>query len=80
MTEMNTEMNEADMRLRAVVPAPVKVTHEAVTDPAALRAWLSEHAEVDLPGTYAFWGRSVPDGVGCARVGARPRRLRQQPA
>ena len=58
-----TEMNEADMRLRAVVPAPMKVTYEAVTDPAALRAWLSEHAEVDLPGTYAFWGRSVPDGA-----------------
>jgi len=57
------EMNEADMRLRAVVPAPMKVTYEAVTDPAALRAWLSEHAEVDLPGTYAFWGRSVPDGA-----------------
>src|SRR5213078_4596508 len=21
-----------------------------------------EHAEVDLPGTYAFWGRYTPDG------------------
>ena len=58
-----TEMNEGDMRLRAVVPAAVKVTYEALTDPAALRVWLSEHAEVDLPGTYEFWGRSVPDGA-----------------
>jgi uncharacterized protein YndB with AHSA1/START domain len=58
-----TEMNEADMRLRAVVPAAVKVTYEALTDPAALRLWLSEHAEVDLPGRYEFWGRSVPDGA-----------------
>jgi len=58
-----TEMNEADMRLRAVVPAAVKVTYEAVTDPAALRVWLSEHADVDLPRTYAFWGRFVPDGA-----------------
>ena len=58
-----TEMNEPDLRLRAVLPAPLKVVYEALTDPAALRAWLSEHAEVDLPDTYAFWGRSVPDGA-----------------
>ena len=30
-------MTEFDLRLRAVVPAPVKVTYEALTDPAALR-------------------------------------------
>ena len=56
-------MTEFDLRLRAVVPAPVKVTYDALTDPAALRVWLAEHAEVDLPGTYAFWGRSTPDGA-----------------
>ena len=43
-------MTESDLRLRAVVPAPLKVTYEALTDPAALRVWLAEHADVDLPG------------------------------
>ena len=56
-------MTEFDLRLRAVVPAPPKVTFEALTDPAALRVWLAEHAEVDLPGTYTFWGRFTPDGA-----------------
>jgi uncharacterized protein YndB with AHSA1/START domain len=56
-------MTEADLRLRAVVPAPLKVAYEALTDPAALRIWLAEHAEVDLPGTYQFWGRFTPDGA-----------------
>jgi uncharacterized protein YndB with AHSA1/START domain len=58
-----TEMNEPDLRLRAVVPAPLKVVYEALTDPAALRVWLAEHAEVDLPGKYEFWGRYTPDGA-----------------
>ena len=56
-------MTEPDLRLRAVVPAPLKVTYEALTDPAALRVWLAEHADVDLPGTYEFWGRYTPDGA-----------------
>jgi uncharacterized protein YndB with AHSA1/START domain len=56
-------MTEPDMVLRAVVPAPPKVTYEALTDPAALRVWLTEHAEVDLPGKYEFWGPSTPDGA-----------------
>jgi uncharacterized protein YndB with AHSA1/START domain len=56
-------MTEFDLRLRAVVPAPVKVVYEALTDPAALRVWLAEHAEVDLPGRYEFWGRFTPDGA-----------------
>lgn len=55
-------MTEPDLRLRAVVPAPLKVTYEALTDPAALRVWLAEHADVDLPGKYEFWGRYTPDG------------------
>ena len=58
-----TEMNEPDLRLRAVVPAPLKVVYEALTDPAALRVWLAEHADVDLPGKYEFWGRFTPDGA-----------------
>ncbi len=56
-------MTEFDLRLRAVVPAPLTVTYEALTDPAALRVWLSEHAEVDLPDRYEFWGRFTPDGA-----------------
>jgi uncharacterized protein YndB with AHSA1/START domain len=56
-------MTEFDLRLLAVVPAPVKVTYEALTDPAALRVWLAEHADVDLPGKYEFWGRFTPDGA-----------------
>ena len=56
-------MTEPDLRLRAVVPAPLKVTYEALTDPAALRVWLAEHADVDLPGKYEFWGRFTPDGA-----------------
>jgi uncharacterized protein YndB with AHSA1/START domain len=53
---------EPDLRLRAVVPASLEDTYQALTDPAALRVWLAEHAEVDLPGTYEFWGRFTPDG------------------
>ena len=56
-------MDEPDLRLRAVVPAPPKSVYEALTDPAALRVWLAEHAEVDLPGRYEFWGRFTPDGA-----------------
>ncbi|HEY3471108.1 MAG TPA: SRPBCC domain-containing protein [Amycolatopsis sp.] len=56
-------MTEFDLRLRAVVPAPPKVVYEALTDPAALRVWLTDHAEVDLPGRYEFWGRHTPDGA-----------------
>ena len=41
-----TEAEPSDLRLRAVVPAPPKVVYEALTDPAALRVWLAEHAEV----------------------------------
>jgi uncharacterized protein YndB with AHSA1/START domain len=60
MTEPDTEFH---MRLRAVVPAPLTVTYEALTDPAALRVWLAEHADVDLPGRYQFWGRFTPGGT-----------------
>ncbi|GIJ71204.1 SRPBCC family protein [Virgisporangium ochraceum] len=56
-------MTEFDLRLSAVLPAAPKVVHEALTDPAALRVWLAEHAEVDLPHRYEFWGRHTPDGA-----------------
>jgi uncharacterized protein YndB with AHSA1/START domain len=56
-------MTEFDLRLSAVVPATLKITYQALTDPAALRVWLAEYAEVDLPGRYEFWGRFTPDGA-----------------
>jgi uncharacterized protein YndB with AHSA1/START domain len=42
--------------------APLKDVHQALTDAGALRAWLAEHAEVELPDRYAFWGRYTPEG------------------
>jgi uncharacterized protein YndB with AHSA1/START domain len=56
-------MTEPDLRLRAIVPAALKEVYEALTDPAALRVWLAEHADVDLPSKYEFWGRYTPDGA-----------------
>ncbi|MEV4755072.1 SRPBCC family protein [Micromonospora sp. NPDC049559] len=50
------------MRLRLRVPAPLARVRHALTDGAALRAWLAEYAEVDLPSRYEFWGRSTPEG------------------
>jgi uncharacterized protein YndB with AHSA1/START domain len=52
----------APLRLRARVEAPVKDVHRALTDPQAMCTWLAEHATVDLPHTYAFWGRYTPCG------------------
>jgi uncharacterized protein YndB with AHSA1/START domain len=48
------------MTLRVRAKAPLTEIHRALTDPAALRTWLAEHAEVELPDRYAFWGRSTP--------------------
>jgi len=56
-------IEQPDLRLRAFVPAPPKTVYEALTDPAALRVWLAEHADVELPGKYEFWGRYTPDGA-----------------
>ncbi|MEV4379362.1 SRPBCC domain-containing protein [Streptosporangium sp. NPDC049644] len=50
------------MRLNARVAAPLKAVHHALTDPAELRIWLAEHAEVELPQRYEFWGRHTPEG------------------
>jgi uncharacterized protein YndB with AHSA1/START domain len=44
------------------IAAPPSEVHRALTDPAALRVWLAENAEVDLPGRYEFWGRYTPQG------------------
>lgn len=50
------------MVLRARVAAPAKNVHHALTDAGALQAWLAEHAEVELPDRFAFWGRYTPEG------------------
>ncbi|MEV0230296.1 SRPBCC domain-containing protein [Nonomuraea sp. NPDC050786] len=50
------------MILRARVQAPLKEVRHALTDPAALRVWLAEHAEVELPDRFGFWGRTTPEG------------------
>jgi len=50
------------MILRARVGAPVAAVHRALTSAGALRTWLAEHAEVDLPHRWVFWGRYTPEG------------------
>ncbi|MEV1241491.1 SRPBCC family protein [Nonomuraea sp. NPDC050022] len=50
------------MTVRARVQAPVKEVHHALTDAATMRLWLAEHAEVELPERYGFWGRHTPEG------------------
>ncbi|MEV4623186.1 SRPBCC domain-containing protein [Asanoa sp. NPDC049573] len=47
---------------KARVNAPIKQVRHALTDATELRVWLAEHAEVDLPAHYAFWGRYTPEG------------------
>jgi uncharacterized protein YndB with AHSA1/START domain len=50
------------MILRARVGAPRAAVHRALTNAGALRTWLAEHAEVDLPHRWVFWGRYTPEG------------------
>jgi len=50
------------MKVRARVAAPIKAVHHALTDADELRTWLAEHAEVDLPHRFEFWGRYTPEG------------------
>lgn len=50
------------MKFSLRVRAPKQRVLQALTDAAELRVWLAENAEVDLPGTYAFWGRYTPEG------------------
>ncbi|WBB47458.1 SRPBCC family protein [Verrucosispora sp. WMMA2044] len=42
--------------------APIARVRRALTEPAELRVWLAEHAEVELPERYEFWGRYTPEG------------------
>jgi uncharacterized protein YndB with AHSA1/START domain len=49
--------------LRASIGALPEAVYAALTEAAALRAWLAEHAEVALDqGVYEFWGRFTPEG------------------
>jgi len=50
------------LKRRIRIAAPQRAVHRALTDPAALWVWLAEHAEVDLPDRYEFWGRFTPNG------------------
>lgn len=50
------------LKHRVRVPAPIADVRQALTDPAALRIWLAEHALVSLPDRYEFWGRFTPEG------------------
>ncbi|MEU4712245.1 SRPBCC domain-containing protein [Micromonospora purpureochromogenes] len=50
------------LKLGAHLAAPVEAVRRALTDPAELRVWFAEHAEVELPRRYEFWGRFTPEG------------------
>lgn len=50
------------MRLRVRLGAPLSDVRRALTDAAALRVWLADHAEVELPHRYEFWGPHTPEG------------------
>ncbi|WP_446218573.1 SRPBCC domain-containing protein [Micromonospora sp. IBHARD004] len=50
------------LTVRARLAAPAEAVRHALTHPAELRVWLAEHAEVELPRQYAFWGRFTPEG------------------
>lgn len=52
----------ATLKKRLRIAAPPGAVHRALTDPAALRVWLAEQAEVELPDRYRFWGRFTPGG------------------
>lgn len=51
------------LKLRYRTSASLAAVRHALTDAAALRVWLAEHAEVDLPDTFSFWGRFTPEGA-----------------
>ncbi|QFZ21764.1 SRPBCC family protein [Saccharothrix syringae] len=48
--------------LRARAGVPPERVRRALTDPAELTAWLAEHAAVELPDRWQFWGRFTPEG------------------
>jgi uncharacterized protein YndB with AHSA1/START domain len=50
------------MLLRVRAAATPARAWRALTSARQLEVWLAEHAEVDLPRAFAFWGRYTPDG------------------
>lgn len=48
--------------LQARAKAGIDDVRQALTDPKILNLWLGEHSTVDLPGTFEFWGRYIPEG------------------
>ncbi|MFU8854706.1 SRPBCC domain-containing protein [Micromonospora sp. SL1-18] len=50
------------LTIRVRLAAPAERVWRALTDPTELRVWFAEHAEVELPHRYAFWGRYTPEG------------------
>lgn len=48
--------------LQARAKAGIDDARQALTDPKILNLWLGEHSTVDLPGTFEFWGRYIPEG------------------
>jgi uncharacterized protein YndB with AHSA1/START domain len=49
--------------LRTSIGARPEAVYAALTDAAALEAWLAEHAEVAVDsGIFEFWGRFTPEG------------------
>jgi len=50
------------LTIRARLAAPAQRVRRALTDPAELRVWFAEHAKVELPHRYEFWGRYTPEG------------------
>ncbi|WP_158562919.1 SRPBCC family protein [Marinitenerispora sediminis] len=51
------------LTVRSRAAAPAGALHRALTDPDAVRSWLTDQADIDLAqGRYGFWGRHAPDG------------------
>ena len=48
--------------LQVRAKAGIDEVRQALTDPKTLNLWLGEYSTVDLPGTFEFWGRHIPEG------------------
>jgi uncharacterized protein YndB with AHSA1/START domain len=56
-------MTKQNYTLRVPIGARPETVYAALTDAAALEAWLAEHAEVSMDGgIFEFWGRFTPEG------------------
>lgn len=68
------------LRMRGRLAAPPTMVYRAMTRTGALRTWLAEHADADVPqGRFAFWGRFTPQGDSVRQqlIAAEPDRLLQ---